>query len=84
MMMKDQILYMDVGLTERAGKTVPSDAKSEKIHRLFTWAEMAALWERKNEEPIKWILFLIYICMRSKEMLTVKKSDVSLEESHII
>lgn len=84
MMMQDQILYMDVGLTERAGKTVPSDAKSEKIHRLFTWAEMAALCERKNEEPIKWILFLIYICMRSKEMLTVKKSDMSLEESHII
>lgn len=79
---QEQILYLDVDLTEKDGKSVPSDMKKDKIHRAFTAAEVKRLWENLNYNT-KWVLVLIYTGMRSKEFINVNKSDVHIEEKYI-
>lgn len=79
---KEQISFLDVGLTEKNGRQVPSDMKKEKIHRAFTNAEVKRLWDSPDDSA-KWVLLLIYTGMRSKEFLNVKKSDVHMDERYI-
>lgn len=61
---------------------IPKFAKKEK--RIFSADEIKILWEHSDNADIQAILILIYTGFRIGELLSIKKSDIHLEEGYIV
>ena len=62
--------------------TLPKSERKEK--EVFTAEELNVLWKNKKDERVKVILILCYTGLRIGELLSIKKSNVNLEERYII
>ena len=61
--------------------TVPA-ATSKQKHKAFTPDEIATLWNHKEDDAVRVILFMIYSGVRISELANVKREDVHLKEQY--
>ena len=61
---------------------IPKFDKKEK--RIFTDAEIEALWKCSDQKPVQVVLFMIYTGFRLGEILAITVEDVHLSEGYII
>lgn len=57
-------------------------ADTKPKHRAFTREEVNRLWENKDDEIVRIILFMIYSGVRSEEIFYLKTEDVHLSENY--
>ena len=71
-------------LTKNYAEFVKVDVQQEDVGKIYPKEEIQWLWENLDKNPIvKYILMLIYTGMRINEFLSVKITDVHLEERYI-
>lgn len=61
---------------------IPKFEKKEK--KIFTSQEINILWEHTDDKRIQVILFMIYTGFRIGEIVSLKKSDINIDEGYII
>jgi integrase len=61
---------------------LPKEEKKEKV--IFTSKELDALWERSNDNRVRFILFMIYTGFRIGEVSEIVADKVHLNDGYII
>lgn len=56
--------------------------EAKQKHRAFTHEEVNRLWENKDDETVRIILFMIYSGVRSEEIFNLRTEDVHLSENY--
>lgn len=61
---------------------LPKEEKKEKT--IFTQEEIDLLWKNSNDKRIQIILFMIYTGFRIREVVSIRRENIHLDEGYII
>ena len=61
---------------------LPKEEKKEKV--IFTQEEIDLLWKNSSDKRIQIILFMIYTGFRIREVVSIRRENIHLDEGYII
>lgn len=82
--MFDYAIQQDIVAINYAKLAKLPPSTPSRVHRPFTDAELATLWEHTDEFAVRLVLVYCYTGFRPTELLHVKTADVHLDERYIM